>query len=159
MTNRMLFAYSLSCRITIRFRKEVFTNQTFDVTCVTWHLLVSYHMVGTTSPILCKSALVSKNLLVFVYVRSVFVTVKTTVLRGFSIQSNWMLSSIIKNFSFDLSRCGSKPLVLARNMACVSREIFFSIIRWSCKSSHFNFNLFINLNYFILEELKGSYNS
>jgi len=159
MTNRMLLAYSLGCRITIRFREQVFTNQTFDMTSVPWYLLVSYHVVGATSPILCKSALVSKNLLVFVYIRCVFITVQTTFLRGLGIQSDRMLSSIIKNFSFDLSRCGSKPLVLARNMACVTREIFFSIIRWSCKSSHFNFNLFINLNYFILVELKRSYNS
>ena len=159
VSNGMLFTYSLSCRITIRLGEKVFTYQPLDMTCVPWHLLVSNHVVWTACPILRKSTLVSKNLLVFVYVRGILITVKTTGLRSFGIQSDRVLSSVVKNFSLDLSSGRSKSLVFAWNMTRIAREIFLAIIRWSCKSSHFNFNLFINLNYFILKQLKGSYNS
>ena len=150
VSNWVLLTYSLSCGISVGFREKVFTDQSFDMSSISGNLLVSYHMVRSTGPILRKSTLVSKNLFILIYIWGVFVAVKATNLRSVCIQRNWMLSSVLKNFPLYLASCCTKPFIFAWDMTCVAREIFLSIIGGRCKSSHFNFNLFINLNYFIL---------
>jgi len=137
VTNWMLLADGLSGRVTVGFGKEVFTNQTFDVTGVSWHLLGSDHVVGSTGPILSKSAVVSENLFVFVNEWGVLIAVKTAFLRVCSIQSNWMLTAIVENLSFNLSSSCSVSFVLARNMASVTREIFFFCNQLQLQESSF----------------------
>ena len=67
ITNRMLLRNSLSSGISVRFRIQIFTNQTNDMPCVTWHLLITYIVIWSAHPIFCKTAAIAEYLFVFVY--------------------------------------------------------------------------------------------
>ena len=67
ITNWMLLGNSLSSGISVRFRIQIFTNQTNDMPCVTWHLLITYIVIWSAHPIFCKTAAIAEYLFVFVY--------------------------------------------------------------------------------------------
>lgn len=75
MPDRVLLADGVSSCVCIRLREDVLTDKALDVSSVAWNLLVSDHMVGSTLPVLGKSAIVSIDGLVFVDFRNEFTAI------------------------------------------------------------------------------------
>lgn len=66
MADRVLLADGLGCAVSERAGIQIFTYETFDVTCVAWHELFSDFVVRTTNPIFRKTTAISKNSFVFI---------------------------------------------------------------------------------------------
>jgi hypothetical protein len=101
----MLLRNSLSSGISVRFRIQIFTDQTNDMPCVTWHLLITYIVIWSAHPIFCKTAAIAEYLFVFVYFGHKPIGVKSLcfIVGRSSISKVTWLSKILKYLSLDLS--------------------------------------------------------
>jgi hypothetical protein len=138
IADRVLLADGLSSSVSIGFRIQIFTNQTNDMACVPWHLLVSYVVIWSTNPIFCKTAAIAEYLFVFVDLRHKTIRVKPErfILCCSSISEMSWFAKILQYLSLDLSSRGPKPLGSSGHMTCIAREVVFLVVRCSCKRSH-----------------------
>lgn len=65
MTFRLLVVHGLRGAICETVAIDVFTNQTFDVPSVSWDVLFSDLVLGTSDPVLSKSTSVSEDGFIF----------------------------------------------------------------------------------------------
>lgn len=136
--NWMLLRNSLSSGISVRFRIQIFTDQTNDMPCVTWHLLITYIVIWSAHPIFCKTAAIAEYLFVFVYFGHKPIGVKSLcfIVGRSSISKVTWLSKILKYLSLDLSSRWPKPLGSSGHMPSIAREVVLLVVRCSCKRSH-----------------------
>jgi len=85
VTNWMLLTDCYRSGISVRFCIQIFTNQTNDMACVAWHLLITYIVIWPTNPVFCKTAVIAEYLFVFVDFRHKTIGIKSA---GFILRSS-----------------------------------------------------------------------
>ena len=138
ITNWMLLPDGQSSGISVGFCIQIFTNQTNDMPCVTWHLLITYFVIWSTHPIFCKTAAIAEYLFVFVYRGHKTIGVKSEcfILCSSSISQMSWFTEILQDLPLNLSSRWAEPLGSSGHMACIARKVVLLVVRCSCKRSH-----------------------
>ena len=139
MSNRMLLSDSISGTITICGSKEILTYQSLNVAGVMGDMLVTDIVIWATDPIFRKTAHISVHNFIFIYSWREFRAIYSSsfVLLYVVLNYDWVDTSIAQNLSFDLSGCGTESFLFRWNMSCITRQIFFRVLRCGCKLRHF----------------------
>lgn len=138
ITDGVLFANGASCAVTIRSCEEVLTDESLDMTCVAWHLLVSNFMVWPINPVLGVTTHIAKYNFVLIDRGHEVRAIQSTSLIHIpkSVENNWVLASIFQDLPFDLAGSGTESLVLGGHVTGVARQVLLIIIGWRCEFRH-----------------------
>ena len=120
-------------------RENVLTDEALDMSSIPWHSLISNHVVWTSNPIFSESTVVPMNYLVLVYWRDKTRAVKSLGIALKSCHSNWVLPEIGQDLPLDLSSGGSESFVFGGDVASVSRQVLFVIVRCFRNLAHFTY--------------------
>ena len=118
---------------------DVFRNESLDVPSISWHILLSGLVIGSSDPVFGESTAISKDDFIILQFLSRLSSIKTVfgiVGNIHSVQQVSMLSSILKDFSLNLSSGGSESKTFGWDMSCVPWHKVLLEVRCSCSLSH-----------------------
>lgn len=123
MTDWMFFTNGFWSWISVRLSEQIFTDESLDMSCVTWDLLISNLVVWATNPIFRKSAHVSEYNFIFINLWNEIWAIQSWGLIFILIllKNNWMNSIVRENLSFNLACGRTESFVFRWDMSSVSR--------------------------------------